>query len=110
MKTIVIFSIIPDVFSTVVISESKCHVLHVGKKNSKYQYEWGGGYLEKTTEEKDVGVLISDTLKPSLQCAKAASKANLVLGQMSRAISYGEKFYSIAVQLGILSIQVIKRF
>ena len=70
----------------------KCHVLHVGKKNSKYQYEWGGGYLEKTTEEKDVGVLISDTLKPSLQCAKAASKANLVLGQMSRAISYRDKF------------------
>ena len=70
----------------------KCHVLHVGKKNAEYSYKWGGGHLEQANEEKDVGVLISRTLKPSLQCAKAASIANQVLGQMSRAISYRDKF------------------
>ena len=70
----------------------KCHVLHVGKKNAEYSYKWGGGHLEQANEEKDAGVLISTTLKPSLQCAKAASKANPVLGQMSRAISYRDKF------------------
>ena len=70
----------------------KCHVLHVGKKNPEFVYGWGGGLLEATEEEKDVGVIISNTLKPSLQCANAAKKANQVLGQMARSITYRDKF------------------
>ena len=42
----------------------KCHVIHTGKKNEEFQYSWGGGYLEATDEEKDVGVIITKTLKP----------------------------------------------
>ena len=41
--------------------------------------------------EKDVGVLIHESLKPSLQCAKAAGRANAVLGQLARAVSYRDK-------------------
>ena len=59
----------------------KCHVLHIGKKNPEFVYRWENGTLETTEEEKDVGIIISKTLKPSLQCAKAAKKANQVLGQ-----------------------------
>ena len=70
----------------------KCHVLHVGKKNPEFVYGWGGGLLEATEEEKDVGVIISKTLKPSIQCANAAKKANQVLGQMARSITYRDKF------------------
>ena len=70
----------------------KCHVLHVGKKNPEFVYGWGGGLLEATEEEKDVGVIISNTLKPSLQFANAAKKANEVLGQMARSITYRDKF------------------
>ena len=51
-----------------------------------------GQVLEETTEEKDVGVLISNTLKPCAQCAKAAKKANQVLGQMSHGLHYRDKF------------------
>ena len=36
--------------------------------------------------------MIFKTLKPSLQCAKAAKKANQVLGQMARSITYRDKF------------------
>ena len=53
----------------------KCHVLHVGKKNPEFGYKWGTGNLETAHEEKDVGVIISQSLKPSLQCAKAAKKS-----------------------------------
>ena len=70
----------------------KCHVLHTGRNNNKFTYEWGNGMLAVAEEEKDVGVIISDTLKPSFHCAKAARKANAVLGQMSRSISYRDRY------------------
>jgi hypothetical protein len=41
-----------------------------------------GVMLEKTREEKDLGVIVSDTLKPAAQCAKAAKTAMGVLGQI----------------------------
>ena len=70
----------------------KCHVLHTGRNNQKYTYQWGSGHLGTTTYEKDVGVIIADSLKPSLQCLKAAKKANRVLGQMAKLISYRDKY------------------
>ena len=36
--------------------------------------------------------MFSSSLKPSLQCAKAASRANQVLGQMARSVTYRDKF------------------
>ena len=41
--------------------------------------------------EKDVGVIINEDLKPSLQCAMAALKANQVLGQISRGVCFRDK-------------------
>ena len=41
--------------------------------------------------EKDFGVVIHNSLKTSIQCAKATGKANLVLGQLSRAVTYRDK-------------------
>ena len=74
----------------------KCKVLHFGRGNYNYSYTMNGyapagTILECTSEEKDVGVWISTTLKPSLQCQKAANKANSVLGQMARAVSYRDR-------------------
>ena len=55
---------------------SKCHMLHLGKNNKRYEYMMGGQVLETAQCEKDVGVLVHNSLKPSLQCSKAAEKAN----------------------------------
>ena len=41
-------------------------------------YAPGGTILENVKEEKDIGVIVSDTLKPSAQCAKAAKKGNSI--------------------------------
>ena len=51
----------------------------------------GGRELEVTKVEKDVGVMVADTLKPSLQCAAAAAKANMIMGQLSRAVQWRDK-------------------
>ena len=75
----------------------KCKVMHFGRRNPRYNYCMGGyapagTVLENVTDEKDIGVIVSDTLKPSNQCAKAAKKAMSVLGQMKRAFQYRDKY------------------
>ena len=72
----------------------KCSIL--GSKNPQYSYTMGGHapagtVLEAVEEEKDVGVIVSSSLKPTSQCVKAAKKANQVLGQMARAFHYRDK-------------------
>ena len=69
----------------------KCHVIHAGKHSKNYGYRWGGGELEVTEAEKDVGVMITANLKPSVQCAKVAKKANMVLGQLARGVTYRDR-------------------
>ena len=44
-----------------------------------------------TDSEKDVVVMVTSNLKPSAQCAKAAKKANMVLGQLARGVTYRDK-------------------
>ena len=77
-------------------NKDKCKVIHIGSKNGLYKYTMGGHapagtVLERSVEEKDLGVIVHESLKPSSQCAKAAKKANQVLGQMARAFSYRDK-------------------
>ena len=51
----------------------------------------GGQVLEPIDSEKDVGILIDKSLKPSQQCLKAATRANQVLGQLARAVGWRDK-------------------
>ena len=70
---------------------SKCKIMHFGGSNQRFLYTMNGEQLEEVEKEKDVGVLISSDLKPSLQCSSASGKANGVLGQISRAVNYRDK-------------------
>ena len=47
--------------------------------------------MEVSKEEKDLGVLVTDKLSVSAQCAKAARTAKAVLGQISRAFHYRDR-------------------
>ena len=78
-------------------NSGKCKVMHVGGRNNHFTYTMhgfapGGTVLESVDEEKDVGVKISNTLKPSSQCQAAALKANQLVGQMSRSFTYRDKY------------------
>jgi hypothetical protein len=66
----------------------KCKVMHIGRHTTRSDYTMAGVTLEKTREERDLGVTVMDTLKPAAECAKAA---NFVLGQITRAFRYRDK-------------------
>jgi hypothetical protein len=74
----------------------KCKVMHVGRSNQRFQYSMGGVVLGETEEEKDVGVTINKSLKPSGQCTRAANTARGVLGQVTYLLGLlgllGEEF------------------
>jgi hypothetical protein len=61
----------------------KCKVMHLGRNDPKAGYTMSGVDLEVTRGEKDIGVIISDKLKPAAQCAKAAITAQTVLGKIT---------------------------
>lgn len=68
-------------------NESKCKIMHIGRDNPRKDYTIGKTTLEKISEERDLGVYISDDLKPSLQCVKSAKKASSALGIIKRSFS-----------------------
>ena len=74
----------------------KCKIMHCGSTNPQYNYCMNGyapagTVLQVVEEEKDIGVIVSNSLKPAAQCAKAAKKANGILGQMARSFHYRDK-------------------
>ena len=69
----------------------KCTVMHMGKKNRKFRYEMNGIQLKEITEERDLGVLVHASATTSMQCAKAASKGNQVLGMIKRTMVSRDK-------------------
>ena len=50
-----------------------------------------GTQLEVVEEEKDIGVIVHRSLKPSRQCKKAAGIATAVLRQLARNFHYRDK-------------------
>ena len=69
----------------------KCHVMHIGLHNPKLNYHMNGKSLSKTENERDIGVMVSNNLKPAQQCRKAAQAASAVLGQITRAFHYRDR-------------------
>ena len=74
-----------------IFNVDKCSVMHMGRKNEEFQYEMGGKLLRVTEEEKDLGVIVHKSAKPSRQCAEAAKRGNRVLGLIKRTLISRDK-------------------
>ncbi len=72
-------------------SIKKCHILQVGTRNIKYDYEMSSEKLKSVHCVKDLGVMITLNLKFSQQCKEAVGKANRILGFIKRNFSFKNK-------------------
>jgi len=70
---------------------AKCKVMHMGSKNCQLGYNLGGNELEVVTEEKDLGVIVHNSMKTNRQCAEAAKKGNKILGMIGRNFCHLDK-------------------
>jgi hypothetical protein len=69
----------------------KCKVMHMGPRNGCAKYDMNGKVLVEVSEEKDLGVVVSNDMKVAKQCAEAAKTGNKVLGMISRTFSCKSK-------------------
>jgi len=44
------------------------YVMHLGRGNGQHRYVLDGQQIQRVSEQKDLGVLIADNLKPSAHC------------------------------------------
>ena len=61
-------------------SKGKCKVLHVARNDCTHQYKLGADLQERSSVEKDLGVLVDSRLAVSQQCAPVAKKGSGILG------------------------------
>ena len=65
----------------------KCRVVHYGKNNPRFDYSMAGTVLEKSTMEKDLGVMFSGDLRWDEQISKSINKANSALAQIKNSFT-----------------------
>ena len=68
-------------------SVDKCKTMHFGHANPEFSYELNGKKLDRSSEERDLGVIVCDTLHP-VQCAKAANRAMSALGVVKKCFKH----------------------
>ena len=66
----------------------KCKVMHFGKNNPKRKYYMNNNEIKETTEEKDLGVIISNDLKSKKHVNILLSKANRLVGFIKRTLDH----------------------
>ena len=64
---------------------------HMGKGNKELSYVMGGKVLKVSEEERDLGVIMDRSAKPSRQCAETSKKANSTVGMIRRTIVTRDK-------------------
>uniref|UniRef100_A0A4W3I0M1 Reverse transcriptase domain-containing protein n=1 Tax=Callorhinchus milii TaxID=7868 RepID=A0A4W3I0M1_CALMI len=66
----------------------KCEVIHLGSKNRKTDYFLDGERLDSVSVQRDLGVLVHQSQKVSLQVQQATKKANGMLAFIAKGLEY----------------------
>ena len=62
----------------------KCKVLHFGHNNKQFPYRMNGTLLQKSDQEKDLGIIVSKDGKFNAHVDKMTNKANRCVGMIRR--------------------------
>jgi len=109
-------------------NEKKCTVLKI-RQSIDYTFSLNGVTLQQDTEQKDLGITISQTLKPDLHIANIVKKANSRIGLIKRCftnytpkkiqilyttmirplLEYGSTVWSPHLQKDILELDKVQR-
>ena len=65
--------------------------MQLGSSNNHYDYYMNGKKFQEVTNEKDLGVMIKENLKPELQVETVCAKANRMLGLIKRSVKFRNK-------------------
>ncbi len=76
--------------------------MHIGRNNQQADYQLKGNTLKKTTQEKDLGIIVSNNLKSSIHVAKIAAKANTRLGIIKRNFNVFNKEILVPLYLSLV--------
>ena len=75
----------------------KCKVLHVGRNNKKFEYFMNGEKLDSVDSERDIGVIVDKSLKPSLQASGVLTSHKLLeLFFIAIEILFSSYIYSLS--------------
>ncbi|KAJ7417347.1 hypothetical protein WISP_64878 [Willisornis vidua] len=58
----------------VIFSKAKCKVLHLGQDKPKHKHRLGGEWIESSSEEKNLGMLVDGKFSMSQKCALVVQK------------------------------------
>ena len=70
---------------------NKCKVMHYGFNNPSYEFLMNDEVLIDKEEERDLGVTIHKSLKPSCHIAHCVKKDNQMLGMIRRFFQYKDR-------------------
>ncbi len=70
---------------------NKCHILLLGTRSQKIDYEINDTKLESVQCVKDIDITITSSFKSSQQCKDVVGEANRVLSFIRRNISFKNK-------------------
>ena len=80
----------------------KCKVLHIGHNNAYCDYSMNGEILQSVTEDTDLGIIVSNYLKPSKQCVSAVKKGITTLGLIKRHIVSRDKNFIVRLYKSLM--------
>ncbi|GAB0181709.1 hypothetical protein GRJ2_000636200 [Grus japonensis] len=72
-------------------NKDKCKVLHLRKYHPGVQHRLGSTWLESSSVERNLGVLVDNKLNTNKQCAAGAKQANRMLGCTNKDITSRDK-------------------